>query len=128
MTITLALANNNAVLAVRFLLELASLACFGIWAWRRTPAPWRWLLAIALPVAVGWAWGTFTVPDDPSRGDPGSVDTPGPLRLLLELAVFFGAVAALHFAGLRRAARRLLVIMVAYQILAYDRIGWLLGH
>ncbi|MFE1949872.1 YrdB family protein [Streptomyces sp. NPDC059524] len=127
-TTTLAFADNDALLAVRFLLELTSLACFGIWAWRRTPAPWRWILVIALPVAVGLAWGTFTVPDDPSRGDPGSVDTPGPLRLLLELAVFFGAVAALHGAGLRRAARWLLVVMVAYQLLAYDRIGWLLSH
>lgn len=125
---TSALANNDAMLAVRFLLELVSLACFGIWAWRRTPTPWRWLLVIALPVAVGWAWGTFTVPDDPSRGETGSVDTPGPLRLLLELAVFFGAVAALYVADLRRAAVWLLVIMVAYQILAYDRIGWLFSH
>jgi hypothetical protein len=37
-------------------------------------------------------------------------------------------VAALHFAGLRRAARWLLAVMVAYQILAYDRVGWLLSH
>ncbi|NGO10317.1 hypothetical protein G5C60_22665 [Streptomyces sp. HC44] len=39
-------------------------------------------------------------------------------RLRLELAVFFGAVAALDFAGLRRAARRLPVIMVGCQVLA----------
>jgi hypothetical protein len=124
----LALAGNGALLAVRFLLEVASVVCAGVWAWRRTPAPWRWVLVIALPVAVGWAWGTFTVPDDPSRGEDGDVRTPGPLRLLLELAVFFGAVGALHLAGLRRAARWLLVVVVAYQILAYDRIGWLLSH
>ncbi|MEV0931890.1 DUF2568 domain-containing protein [Streptomyces phaeochromogenes] len=97
-------------------------------SWRKVPSPWRWLPAVALPVAVGWAWGSFAVPDDPSRSGESDIHTPGPVRLLLELTVFFGAVAALNFAGLRRAARRLLVIMVGYQVLAHDRIGWLLSH
>jgi uncharacterized protein DUF2568 len=126
--VTLALANNDAMLAIRFLLELVSLLCLAVWSWRKVPSPWRWLLVVALPVAVGWAWGSFAVPDDPSRSGESDIHTPGPVRLLLELTVFFGAVAALHFAGLRRAARRLLVIMVGYQVLAYDRIAWLLSH
>ncbi|MEU9962393.1 DUF2568 domain-containing protein [Streptomyces sp. NPDC050982] len=95
-------------------------------SWRKVPSPWRRLPAVALPVAAGWAWGSFAVPDDPSRSGESDIHTPGPVRLLLELTVFFGAVAALNFAGLRRAARRLLVIMVGYQVLAYDRIGWLI--
>jgi hypothetical protein len=128
MNVTLALADNDAMLAVRFLLELVSLACVTLWAWRTVPSPWRRLAAVALPVAVGWAWGAFTVPDDPSRSGETDIHTPGPARLLLELTVFFGAVAALYFAGLRRPARWLLAIMVAYQILAYDRVGWLLSH
>lgn len=68
------------------------------------------------------------MPDDPSRSGESDIHTPGPARPLLELAVFFGAVAALHFAGLRRAARWLLAVMAAYQILAYDRITWLRNH
>ncbi|MEU5322088.1 YrdB family protein [Streptomyces sp. NPDC021056] len=128
MNVTLALANNGAMLAIRFLLELVSLLCLAIWSWRKAPSPWRWLLVVALPVAVGWAWGSFAVPDDPSRSGESDIHTPGPVRLLLELTVFFGAVAALNFSGLRRAARWLLVIMVGYQVLAYDRIGWLLSH
>ncbi|MFJ2235000.1 YrdB family protein [Streptomyces sp. NPDC087859] len=128
MNVTLALANNDAMLAIRFLLELVSLLCLAIWSWRKAPSPWRWLLVVALPVAVGWAWGSFAVPDDPSRSGESDIHTPGPIRLLLELTVFFGAVAALNFSGLRRAARWLLVIMVGYQVLAYDRIGWLLSH
>jgi hypothetical protein len=79
-------------------------------------------------VAVGWAWGSFAVPDHPSRSGESDIHTPGPVRLFLELTVFFGAVAALNFACLRRATRRLLVITVGYQVLAYDRIGWLLSH
>ncbi|MFD8378190.1 DUF2568 domain-containing protein [Streptomyces sp. NPDC059679] len=93
MNVTLALANNDAILAVRFLLEPVSLACVTLWAWRRVPSPWRWAAVVVLPVAV-----------------------------------FFGAVAALHFAGRRRAARWLLAVVVAYQILAYDRVGRLLSH
>ncbi|WP_428957384.1 YrdB family protein [Streptomyces sp. cg35] len=127
MNVTLAFANNDAMLAIRFLLELVSLLCLAVWSWRKVPSPWRWLMAVALPVAVGWAWGSFTVPDDPSKGES-DIHTPGPLRLLLELAVFFGAVAALYLADLRRAARWLLAIMVGYQVLAFDRIGWLLSH
>ncbi|MGW3652206.1 DUF2568 domain-containing protein [Streptomyces sp. NPDC000878] len=53
-------------------------------------------------MAVGWAWGSFAVPDAPSRSGESDIHTPGPVRLLLELTVFFGAVAALNFAGLRR--------------------------
>ncbi|OIJ96842.1 YrdB family protein [Streptomyces monashensis] len=125
---TLALADNGAMLAVRFLLELTSLVCFAIWAWRVVPNPWRWIAVVLVPVVIGWAWGSFTVPHDPSRSGASDYHTPGPLRLLLELAVFFGAVAALYHARLRRAARGLLVVMVLYQVLAYDRIGWLLSH
>ncbi|MFF3708883.1 hypothetical protein [Streptomyces phaeochromogenes] len=68
------------------------------------------------------------MPDDPSRSGESDIHTPGPVRLLLELTGFFGSVAALDFAGLRRAARRLLVIMVGCQVLAHDRIGRLLSH
>ncbi|MDX3525033.1 DUF2568 domain-containing protein [Streptomyces sp. ID05-39B] len=77
---------------------------------------------------MGWAWGSFAVPDDPSRSGESDIHTPGPVRLLLQLTVFFGAVAALNFACLRRAVRRLVVIMVGYQVLAHDRIGRLLSH
>lgn len=125
---TLAFANNDGMLAVRFLLELTALVCFAIWAWRKTPSPWRWVTVVVLPVLIGWAWGAFAVSDDPSRSGETDFETPGPLRLLLEFAVLFGAVAALHHAGFRRAAKWLLAIMVLYQILAYDRIGWLLSH
>ena len=76
----------------------------------------------------GLGVGSFAVPDDPPRSGESDIHTPGPVRLLLELTVFFGAVAALNFAGLRRAARQLLVIMVGYQVLAYGRIGCLLSH
>ncbi|MHC5262250.1 DUF2568 domain-containing protein [Streptomyces sp. UC4497] len=54
--------------------------------------------------------------------------TPGPLRLLLELAVFFGGAAALYAAGSRAAAITLAGVLVVYHLLAWDRVVWLLRH
>ncbi|MFG3255724.1 YrdB family protein [Streptomyces sp. NPDC048172] len=128
--IQLALANNPVLLGIRFLLELFALGCFALWGWRKTPGPWpaRLLAAIALPVAVGWAWGSFAVSGDESRSGETDYETPGPLRLLLELAVLFGAVATLYHMQIRRVAKWSLIVMIAYQIAAYDRIAWLLSH
>ncbi|MEN8652485.1 YrdB family protein [Streptomyces sp. 21So2-11] len=123
---TLALAYNPAMLALRFLFELAALGCFALWAWRKTPSPWRWITVVALPVAIGWAWGTFAVSGDESRSGETEVETPGPLRLLLELAVFFGAVWALYDLGIRKTAKWALIVLVVFHILSYDRIWWLL--
>ncbi|MBD0843828.1 YrdB family protein [Streptomyces sp. TRM68416] len=82
---------------------------------------------MALPRCRGLRVGFLHRAGRPSKGES-DVRTPGPLRPLLELAVFFGAVAAFYLADLCRAARWLLVIMVGYQVLAYDRIGRLLTH
>ncbi|GGY05670.1 YrdB family protein [Streptomyces hiroshimensis] len=126
---TLALAYNPAMLGLRFVLELFALGCFALWAWRKTPSKvWRWVAAVALPVLIGWAWGSFAVSGDESRSGETDFETPGPLRLLLELAVLFGAVAALHHLKLRRTATWALVVLVAFHFASYDRIWWLLKH
>lgn len=44
-------------LGVRFALELAALACFGLWAWVTTPVPLQYVSVIAAPVAVAVLWG-----------------------------------------------------------------------
>ncbi|GAA2077588.1 hypothetical protein GCM10009801_33790 [Streptomyces albiaxialis] len=126
----LALAYHPFFLGLRFVLELFALGCFALWAWRGTPGPWpvRFLAAVALVVAVGWAWGAFAVSGDESRSGETDYETPGPLRLLLELAVLFGAVAALYHLRLRRIATAALLVMAAYHVAAYDRVGWLLTH
>lgn len=55
MKVTLALANNDAMLAVRFLLELVSLACVTLWAsskWGKTDplAGGELVIQMAVPV------------------------------------------------------------------------------
>jgi hypothetical protein len=127
-TAKLRLAYNPIALAVRFFLEMASLAAFGFWAWHTAPGGFRWIAALALPVAVAVAWGVFAVPGDPSRSGRAPVATPGPLRLLLELIVFFGSAVALAASNAPAVALAYAIILVLYHVTAYERIRWLLGQ
>jgi hypothetical protein len=50
-------------LALRFLLELASIAGLAIWGWRAGGGgPISWVLAIGAPAVLVIAWGLFLAP------------------------------------------------------------------
>ncbi|MFJ2667450.1 YrdB family protein [Nocardia fluminea] len=117
---------NPALLAVRFLLELIAITSFGVFGWRAFDSPWRYLLVVVLPVAAAVLWGTFAVPDDPSRSGGAPVPVRGPVRLGVEFVVLFGGAAALWGAGLPRWALISAAVLVGYHLLAYDRVRWLL--
>ena len=77
-------------LALKFLLELAAFAAFGLWGTSVADGATAVFLAIGLPaVAAGW-WGTFAAPKARRR-------LPLRLRVPFELGVF--AVAALALWG-----------------------------
>jgi hypothetical protein len=115
-------------LTLRFLLELAALASLGYWGWTQHDGLARWLWAIGLPLAAAILWGTFAVPNDPSRSGKAPVSTPGILRLLLELVIFFAAALAL-IAGQQIAAGAVLAaVTIIHYVLSYDRILWLLRN
>ncbi|GAA1640436.1 YrdB family protein [Nocardia ninae] len=116
---------NPAMLAIRFLLELVAISSFGIYGWRAFDSPWKFLLVVLLPLAAAALWGTFAVPGDPSRSGEAPVSVPGAVRLAIELVVFFGGAAALWAAGLPRWALIFGGVLVVYQVLAYDRVTWL---
>ncbi|RMI27880.1 YrdB family protein [Nocardia stercoris] len=116
------------MLAVRFLLELVAVVSFGIMGWLAFDPPWRYLTVLVLPVAVAVAWGTFAVPDDPSRNGAAPVAVPGAVRLALEILVLGGGAVALWAAGLPVAAAISAIVVLVYQALAYDRVGWLLAR
>lgn len=80
-------------LAVRFLLELASLAAFAYWAaYLGVSRSLRIALAIALPLLVATFWGLFVSPKAQfSTGRLGQVG--------LGLVVFLAAAAALFVRG-----------------------------
>ena len=113
-------------LAVRFLLEIAGLAAIAYWGWSQHDGVLRFILAIGLPLLAAVLWGTFAVPDDPSRSGKAPVPVPGIVRLLLELAFFAFAAWALYDAGNTTLALVLSAIVAIHYALSYDRIAWLL--
>jgi Protein of unknown function (DUF2568) len=75
-------------LALKFLLELAALAAFGLWGASVAGGATAVLLAIGLPVAVAALWGTFAAPRARRR-------LPLRMRAPFELGVFALAALAL---------------------------------
>lgn len=111
--------NTNPVnLAVRFLLELMMLAILGWWGYHHFSGSAAIAAAIGLPVAAALLWGVFRIPNDPR---PAPVAIPGPLRLLLEWALFALAVCALIDLGHDTLAWLLAGMLVAHYLVSYDR-------
>jgi len=112
--------------AVRFLLELASIAVFGIWGYHQTDTGLRILLAILLPLGFALLWGVFAVKDDPSRSGKTVVRTPGIIRLLLELSLFGAAAWMMLDLDYTLIALILGLTVVIHYFVSFDRIAWLL--
>ncbi|MGA4847044.1 DUF2568 domain-containing protein [Streptomyces sp. G5(2025)] len=110
------------------MLELAALASFGLWAWGTASGLLRYVSVVAVPLAVAVLWGVFATAGDASRSGGAVIATPGPLRFLLELAVFSGGAAALYATGLRAHAVILAGVLVVYHLASWDRALWLLRH
>lgn len=119
------MAQNPLNLALRFILEMAALVALGYWGWVQHEGVWRYVLAIGLPLIAAVLWGVFRAPGDASAGPP-IVAVPGPVRLLLELALFGGATWGLYNAGATSAAWVFGAIALVHYIVSYDRVWWLL--
>lgn len=115
-------------LTVRFLLELAALAALGYWGWTQHDGWERWLWAIGLPLITAVIWGTFAVPNDPSRSGEAPIPVPGIVRLIIELCIFSGAVLALVASDRIYAGAILAAITIIHYAVSYDRILWLLKN
>jgi hypothetical protein len=80
---------KSANLALRFLLELCMLAALAYWgATTSLQLPARIAIAVGLPLVVAVVWGLLVSPRAP-------VDLGPPLRLVVEVVIFAGAVVAL---------------------------------
>jgi hypothetical protein len=121
-----AMAYHPINLGVRFLLEIAGLAAMAYWGWRQADGVLRFVLAIGIPLVAAALWGTFAVPDDPSRSGKAPVPVPGVVRLALELAFFAFAVWALYDAGLVTSSIGTAVIVIIHYAVSYERMAWLL--
>lgn len=92
---------RTANLAVRFLLELSSLAAFGYWGWTvRGGLALRLVAAVGMPVLAATLWGLFISPR--ARFSTGLVG-----QAALGLVVFLGAAGALYARGHVPVRRRL---------------------
>jgi hypothetical protein len=115
-------------LLVRFLLELSALFVLGLWGWHRRDDGFRILVALTIPLIAAALWGTFAVPDDPTRSGSAPVPISGLLRLALELSFFGCATLALYDLGFGKLTATLGTAVVIHYLLSYDRIRWLVGQ
>jgi len=113
-------------LAFRLFLELAAFFALGYWGWTQHEGIWRFVWGIGLIVISAVIWGTFAVPDDPSRSGRAPVPVPGALRLLIELAFFAAGTWAFFASNQPIWGLALGILTVVHYALSYDRIMWLL--
>jgi len=111
--------NTNPInLAVRFALEIAMLIVLGYWGWHLSETWLRYVAAAGFPAIAAVLWGVFRIQNDPK---PAPVETPGPIRLFLELALFGWAVWALYQLGKPELSELMALIVMAHYLVSYDR-------
>jgi hypothetical protein len=112
-------------LALRFGLELAALAGFGLAAWKLTSGPLRWAAVIVVPLTAAVIWGVFNVVDDPSRSGQAPVEVNGWTRLAIELLILGGGAAAFALAGRSEIAIVFAVLIAVHYATSMSRLQWL---
>ena len=73
-------------------------------------------------------WGTFAVPNDPSRSGEAPVVTSGIIRLAIEIGIFVFAIWALIECEYFKPALILCLALIVHYIVSYDRIIWLISQ
>lgn len=117
--------SNPINLAARFILEMAGLVALGWWGWNQAEGILGFVLALGVPILAVVLWGSFAVPDDPSRSGKAPVPVPGIVRLLLELAFFGSATWSLFAMGLTTLGWIYGIAVFIHYVLSYDRVAWL---
>ncbi len=110
---------------LRFILELWALVAFGYWGLNQTFGLLNYVLMVVLPVIVTVLWGTFAVPNDPSRSGGAPVPVRGVVRLLLEFVILGGAFLVMYTEGLFYISLAFISLVIIHYILARERIDWL---
>jgi len=113
---------------LRFLLELWALVAYGYWGLNQNFGRFNYVLMILLPIIGAVLWGTFAVPNDPSRSGGAPVPVPGSIRLLLEFLILGAAFWAMYSEGLFYISLVFISLVIIHYILAHKRIRWLLGN
>jgi hypothetical protein len=106
---------------IRFLLEIAMYVGIGMAGW----FIWRYPGAILAVLASMALWGVFGTPGDGVRGAP-VIDTPGSIRLLMELVLFAIAAYGFWVVWSRAASETFLTISVLHYAITWERQWWLI--
>jgi hypothetical protein len=114
-------------LVFRFLLEVCVLVAVGFWGWYQGDGWLRFIFGFGLPILFAAIWGTFNVPNDPSRSGKAPIVTRGFIRLALELTIFALATWALYDVGSTKMSLTFGALVAVHYALSYDRIKWLLS-
>lgn len=118
--------SNPINLGLRFVLEVAALLALGYWGSQQSTGIISIVLALGIPIIAAAAWGTFAVPDDPSRSGKAPVAVSGVVRLVLEAVLFIAATVMLLDLGNTLPAVILITVVIIHYAVSYDRIAWLL--
>jgi len=118
--------SHPANLILRFILEIIAFISLGIWGWNQNETWFRFVLAIGIPIIITVIWGTFAVPNDPSRSGSAPVITAGFIRLIIELGIFGLAIWSLSDMEWNRISLVFGFVVLAHYIVSYDRVLWLL--
>ena len=108
-------------LALRFFLELTAWFGPAWWAWHR----FGWWAGIILGVALMAIWVVFAVRGDESRSGKTVVQTPGRIRLILEVCMFLFGVWTVRASGYPDLAWILLAVVILHHLFSADRLEWL---
>ncbi len=111
--------------ALRFILELWTLVAYGYWGLNQSFGLFNYVLMILLPIIVAVLWGTFAVPNDPSRSGKAPVPVPGAVRLLLEILILGVAFLIMLASDLFYISWIFITLVIIHYILAHERIKWL---
>jgi hypothetical protein len=107
---------------------MSGLFIMGLWGWYRRDDALRILVALAIPLLAAVLWGTFAVPNDPTRSGSAPIPVPGILRLALECGFFGFATWALSDLGFARLAAIFGAVATVHYAFSYDRIRWMVGQ
>ena len=119
--------NIGANDVLRFILELWALVVFGYWGLNQSLGLLNYALMLILPIIAAVVWGTFTVPNDPSRSGGAPVPVPGAIRLLIEFLILGTAFWIMYTMSLVLLGLVFGFLVIIHYILAHKRIRWLLG-
>ena len=107
-------------------IQTSALAALGYWGWHQSDGPFRYVLAVGLPLIAAAAWGSFNVAHDPSRSGQAPVPVPRVVRLGLELLLFAFATWTLFDLGLTTLGWVMGIVVLVHYGVSYDRVQWLI--